>query len=401
MSEQRPLITTDSHVAVPLSIADELPARLRDRVPHLETRADGVYLVRPLPGLADDEGKVDEGDLMSQMLAAGVKVDADDELTLARVAYGNVAAEASPGFSVEHRLAEMARDGVVGEVLIGNGGFGPLGDPEVDVPWAQLNNDWLAQEYRDHLDTFAVGINLPLSSVDASVKELERAAALGMRPGLLPDIIPGRPYILPEWEPLWEAAAGLKIPLIFHLTGGRLGGPAQAMAQKASAPFQTKDPISSLVFVSGAVAETVSWLVNTGVLERHPDLQVVMTESSAGWLGWLMEFMDHYHFARYSDGKVGMAARLFAGDDRPSLSAPPSYYVRRQVKATFMWDPAAIKLRDITGVECLMWGNDYPHIEGVFPDSQAAVDKQFAGVPEDEILAMVHDNAAALYGLKV
>jgi predicted TIM-barrel fold metal-dependent hydrolase len=63
--------------------------------------------------------------------------------------------------------------------------------------------------------------------------------------------------------------------------------------------------------------------------------------------------------------------------------------------------PAAIKLRELTGVDCLMCGNDYPHIEGIFPDSQALVDKQFAGVPEEEVQAMVHDNAAALYGLSV
>ncbi|HEX3705837.1 MAG TPA: hypothetical protein VHV76_04330 [Mycobacteriales bacterium] len=43
----RPLITTDCHIAPPPTLADELPERLRCKVIHLETRADGTYLIRP------------------------------------------------------------------------------------------------------------------------------------------------------------------------------------------------------------------------------------------------------------------------------------------------------------------------------------------------------------------
>lgn len=393
----RELITTDSHVSTPLSLADELPERYREKVPHLETRPDGVFLVRPMPGVRAADGATDQGDMMTRALATGIKVDPDDRAALARLAYGNVADEANPGFTVESRLAEMARDGVVGEVLIGAGGFGSLSDPEVDVIWARLMNDWLADTYRDHMDKFAVGINLPLSDIAGSVKELERGAALGMRPGLLPDVVPGRPYSRPEWEPLWEAAAGLGIPLIFHLTGGRnpfAGGSVE------HAEFQASDPISGFAFISAAVAETVSWFVNTGVLERYSDLQIVMTESHAGWLGWLMEFSDHYYHSRYS-GPSGILRMLGGDAQRARIAAPPSYYIKRQVKCTFMYDPAAIKLRELTGVDCLMWGNDYPHIEGIYPDSRALIDKQFAGVPEADVRAIVHDNAAALYGLSV
>jgi predicted TIM-barrel fold metal-dependent hydrolase len=81
------------------------------------------------------------------------------------------------------------------------------------------------------------------------------------------------------------------------------------------------------------------------------------------------------------------------------LQAPPSFYMKRQAKATFMWDPLAIRNRDLTGLDCLLWGNDYPHWEGSFPDSQQWVEKQFAGVPEDEIDQMVRGNAAEIFGL--
>jgi predicted TIM-barrel fold metal-dependent hydrolase len=410
MEQQRRLITADSHSAAPLTLANELPERLRSKVPHLEERGDGVYLVRPFPAIPDEDGNVAQGDMMTKQLAAGIKVDPDDDPAMARVVLGDVTAEANPSFSVEARLAEMARDGVVGEVLMGVGGSGLLSDPDVGLPWAQIVNDWSADTYRDHLDQFAPGIDLPLYDAAVAAKELERAVGMGLRPGFLPDVVPNRPYSSAFWEPLWEAAAGLRVPLVFHLSGGRAAKsdrPRSSMAMttamtttdaRKELTFGSSDMVTGLATISAGVVETVGWLVMSGVLERHPDLQVVMTESTAGWLGWLMDFMDFYHQQRWSGPDGGMRLAGFI-DRRPKIAELPSHYVRRQVKCTFMHDAAAIRQRDFTGLDCLMWGNDYPHIEGTFPYSQKAVDEQFAGVPEDEIIQIVHDNAAGLYRL--
>ena len=66
-----------------------------------------------------------------------------------------------------------------------------------------------------------------------------------------------------------------------------------------------------------------------------------------------------------------------------------------------MWDPLAIENREHTGLRSLMWGNDYPHPEGAFPDSQEWVEKQFAGVPEEEIHQMTFANAKELFSFDV
>ena len=84
-----------------------------------------------------------------------------------------------------------------------------------------------------------------------------------------------------------------------------------------------------------------------------------------------------------------------------SLALPPSEYVKRQVKLTFQEDPAGIALRHQTGLDCLMWGSDYPHREGTWPDSRAAIEKQFADVPSDEVDQIVRCNAAELFGFDV
>ena len=114
-----------------------------------------------------------------------------------------------------------------------------------------------------------------------------------------------------------------------------------------------------------------------------------MTEGYAFWLAGACS-----SWTTTTSGRFGRLVR-----DAVPLDALPSYFIKRQVHATFMWDPMAVRNRDLTGIDCLLWGNDYPHSEGSYPYSQEWVDKQFAGVPEDEIHAMTYGNASKLFGL--
>ncbi len=82
----------------------------------------------------------------------------------------------------------------------------------------------------------------------------------------------------------------------------------------------------------------------------------------------------------------------------PKLSLKPSELIRRQCAATFMYDPVAINNRGITGVETLMWGNDYPHPEGTWPESQSVNADQFDGVSQEDLDAIVSGNAAKVFG---
>jgi predicted TIM-barrel fold metal-dependent hydrolase len=122
-----------------------------------------------------------------------------------------------------------------------------------------------------------------------------------------------------------------------------------------------------------------------GALDRFPGLRIVAVETGAAWIAWVITQADLV----YEDHKMFRTA---------TLSMLPSELIRRQCHATFMTDPVAIHSRTITGVDCLLWGNDYPHPEGTWPHSAAAVADQFAGVPEDEVFAMVAGNAARVFG---
>jgi predicted TIM-barrel fold metal-dependent hydrolase len=77
----------------------------------------------------------------------------------------------------------------------------------------------------------------------------------------------------------------------------------------------------------------------------------------------------------------------------------PGAYFRRQFYATFEDDAIGVLTRHFIGVDNLIWGNDYPHHDSIWPHSQEIIARIFAGVPEDEKAQMTFGNVTRLYGL--
>ena len=84
------------------------------------------------------------------------------------------------------------------------------------------------------------------------------------------------------------------------------------------------------------------------------------------------------------------------------LSLGPTGYFERQcfIGASFMPRHEAHFRHDI-GIDKLLWGSDYPHLEGTWPNTMAALRKTFFDFPEHEIRAILGENAARVYGFDV
>ena len=124
-------------------------------------------------------------------------------------------------------------------------------------------------------------------------------------------------------------------------------------------------------------------LMGAGVFERHPNLRIGFGESGVGWIPYALHRMDFEFEDRFRD----------------LMKLKPSEYWRRQCRATFQFDRIGPKLIDEMGVETLMWGSDYPHPDGVWPESSKYIEEQFAGLPADTIHKITCENAAKFYGL--
>jgi predicted TIM-barrel fold metal-dependent hydrolase len=132
-------------------------------------------------------------------------------------------------------------------------------------------------------------------------------------------------------------------------------------------------------------------------MERHPDLQFVFTEQGTAWIPETLRTLD-YFFDRM--GRAGGSQEMEWGREIVGgLSLPPSGYWARQchVGSSFL-RPSECPLRHEVGVDRIMWGSDYPHLEGSWPYTTEALRLTFAGVDRAEVEAMLAGNAARLYG---
>ncbi len=127
-------------------------------------------------------------------------------------------------------------------------------------------------------------------------------------------------------------------------------------------------------------------MVMSGLFDRFPELEIYFAESQVGWVPIYLEQMDHnYNRHRH------WAEEIYG---LKPLKQPPSEYIKQHILWGFFDDPIGIKLRHEVGVDKIIWGGDFPHVESDWPNSGATLARQFEGVPEDEKALMVAGNAA-------
>ena len=78
----------------------------------------------------------------------------------------------------------------------------------------------------------------------------------------------------------------------------------------------------------------------------------------------------------------------------------PSDYYRRNIAVGASCVPRAdLELRAAIGPDQIMWGSDYPHPEGTWPNTGEYLKTTFAGFPEADGRKILGDNAVQFYGL--
>ena len=85
-----------------------------------------------------------------------------------------------------------------------------------------------------------------------------------------------------------------------------------------------------------------------------------------------------------------------------SLSMPPSEYFKRNVRVTFQHEKEEVKFaRQFFGSDALMWGSDYPHADGTWPNSRKILAGAFSDLPSGDAAKLVGGNVAALYSINL
>jgi predicted TIM-barrel fold metal-dependent hydrolase len=323
--------SADSHVLEPADLwTSRLPKRLADRAPRAE-RGD-KYEILYIDGQQIDRQL---NDFMDAMRPPGA-------------------------FDLNRRLRDLDQEGVWSQLAFPSMGFWSVNitDRELAREVVHAWNDWAHEEVMSRQERIFTPAIVSTASVEDAVKELERTAEMGFQAIFLPcGTRPGEEWGLDRWEPLWAAAEAHRTVLAFHIgTGGEnvvYRGPGGAVVNYMETTYPGM--------------RVVSHLVAGGALDRHPDLKVVIAEGGAAWVPAIADRMDE-------------AYRQHGMFVRPKLSRLPSEIIRSQVYASFQHDRSAVEVIAGTGYRNVMWGDDYPHLEGTYGHTQETLHGLFANV---------------------
>ncbi len=364
----KPIISADSHITEPAgTYVDRIDHKYKDTAPHMvrDDKLGDIFVInglsRPIP--------------MGLVAAAGKSAK---ELSMMGVKFEEMH---RGGWDPEARLADQDRDGVFAEIIYPTVGMLLCNHKDFDYKKACFDayNLWIAEYCGAHPERLIGAGQTAMRSVEEGIEDLRKIKQLGLRGVMMPGNPRLEDYDSAIYDPFYEAAIDLEMPLSFHILTTR---------EEALTP--TRGPrLNSFLSIIRGCQDIIGTFVLGGVFERHPKLKVVCVEADAGWVPHYMYRMDHaYDRHRYW---------LPAG----TLSKMPSEYFRENVYTTFQDDWVAFQMKDMCNIHRLMWANDFPHSDSTWPWSQDILKKHTAGLSEQERDLILHDNVAELYRLGV
>jgi len=184
----------------------------------------------------------------------------------------------------------------------------------------------------------------------------------------------------------------LQMPVSIHVELARTGSEGKLLDY----PKEDERLITELAFqvqrfaTRGAGTNAVQLLLS-GLFDRFPDLRICLAETSIGWVPYFLEIADvrynrHIYWAEQMNGF------------KP-LKAMPSVLLNEYFYWGFQQDRSGVDLRHHMNVDRLIWAADFPHQESDWPESDAVMEHNFQGVPDDEVQKMILGNAVNFFHL--
>jgi 2,3-dihydroxybenzoate decarboxylase len=272
-----------------------------------------------------------------------------------------------------HRLEVMDQSGIDLAVLSNAGVVQGSLDPASALRLAREANDYFAEVVRARPERFAAFATTPLQDPQEGADELQRAVEqLGLVGTMLFGQTGGRYLDDRFFDPFWERAQDLDVPVYLHAADAPALPPSQAGRPELRGPTWSW------------TAETATHalrIVFGGVFDRFPRVQVI--------LGHMGETLPYFLW------RLDQRAAAFADH---AAAVKPSELVRRNIKITsagaFSDDPLRCAL-DALGDDSVMFSVDYP-----FESMTEAADWLGAAELDPKVRAKVeHENAQTLLKL--
>ena len=368
------LISSDDHVMEPADVwTDRMPRSYGDRVPRVVQEptadwwvCDGRRILSFGPGTQ-----------------VGKRFESPDELTPLDRAE-NVR---RGGYDPDARVKDMDQERVDASIHYPSVAIAlyHIANNALLTDACRAYNNWLADFCR-HAPQRLKGIGIVnAEEAPGAVKELERCAKIGLVGALVPThLSDGKSYDSTEFEPIWSAAESLRLPLALHVGANRPSHGDQLASTQGTGVRK-----SFQATYDYWVRTSLGDMIFSGLLEKHPRLKIGSIEHELGWLPYWLQRLDYVYTQKVRR----------ASDHRFKGGAVPSDFFHSNCFVSFQEDGLGIRLRDIIGVETMLWGSDYPHVESTFPKSREILDNILTGCSQDEKHKIVYANAQRIYAM--
>jgi predicted TIM-barrel fold metal-dependent hydrolase len=379
------IVDADTHLIETADLwTSRAPAAIKDRVPHVE-EIDGK------------DSWVMEDTVLGPAFIGGV-IRNDGAKIETEIAYSEWGFEdVHPGgYDLTARLAVMDAAGVSAQVAFPNNlGLGGQGVAMASSDQALLNacveiyNDYGAEVQERSGNRILPMAVMPAWSVDACVREARRGHAKGLR-GVNITSDPsdqGAPDLAdPVWDSLWSTCVELQLPVHFHIGNSDTSMNFYENYSWGSNSESVKLAIGGMMLFIGNARSIVN-IIASGMLERHPELQIVSVESGCGWIPFVMEAL-HYEMAENSPQALS------------KLSLTPLEYFQRQIYATTWFERADIAYTiGRVGEDRIMFETDFPHPTCLYPDPLKIAAENLQTLSPTAQEKILSTNAKLLYRL--
>ncbi len=376
MGRKYGIISADGHVETPPDPwVRHVPEKWRDRAPRLVHLPDG-----------QGDGWIVEG---QALMHTGQNVTGPGPVRFAHATYFNDAGDPVPGTGDAHqRLREQDQDGIDAEVL-----YPPvfvtrfiegIDDRAVYRSIVHAYNTFLAEDFCSVAPDRLIGnAFMPISGIDDAVAELEWAAQNGIKTITFQQFPNGTGSPTADDDRFWEKSLELGIALSPHLNFGAQTGPPP----KGPNPSDAKAAGGMTQHCGGSTpAYAIAQMIVDGVFDRHPDLRFYFAEVNCAYLPAMLYYMDR-DYTVYNDWF------------QLQLPKMPSEYVKQQCLFGMVREPLALQMGDLMPLDWFMFGTDFPHSVGTFPDTPAYIDEAFAKVDDATRRRILLENPAEHFGL--
>ena len=299
--------------------------------------------------------------------------------------------------------------------------------PEEQLAGARAHNRWM-KDFRDATDgrVDAAALIGSCIDMDATLKELEWLAKNGFRTVMLPP-----PPLNARYDRFWATALGLDLNFAAHAgwdgynrsgrkfparlpqeqvdaavragldlsqleasrdaaDAGKFLGAAYRQFADSSRDFSAPDievanvVVGNTTFDLNVRGRGALWqLIISGALDRYPGIKVCFTEIRSDWV----------------PATLGHLEKRLPNLDRRFELTPREYWRRNfRVGVSFI-RPLEVQIRHEIGVDEMIFGRDYPHPEGTWPNTYDWIRGAFKGVPEAEARKILGENALDWFGV--